>query len=99
MFASNPPYVRSGDIDTLPTDVRHEPRTALDGGEDGLLFYRAIAENYAPLLEANGALMAEVGIDEAAAVAEIFASAGLTDIRIVNDYSDIPRVVSAVKKC
>lgn len=51
VIVSNPPYIRSAEISGLQREVRHEPRMALDGGEDGLLFYRVLAERWVPLLK------------------------------------------------
>ncbi len=61
---SNPPYIQSGVIDTLEKEVLQEPRTALDGGEDGLLFYRAILKNFAENLKDGGFFLFEIGYDQ-----------------------------------
>ena len=62
---SNPPYIRSEVIDTLSREVRHEPRVALDGGADGLIFYRAIVEKYQQNLTDDGYFIFEIGYDQA----------------------------------
>lgn len=62
---SNPPYIRSDVIDTLSREVKHEPRAALDGGEDGLEFYRAIVGNFADNLNDGGVFVFEIGYDQA----------------------------------
>lgn len=62
---SNPPYIRTEVIDTLSCEVKHEPRAALDGGEDGLIFYRAIVEKYQKNLAAGGCFIFEIGYDQA----------------------------------
>ena len=62
---SNPPYIRTDVIDTLSVEVKHEPRAALDGGEDGLIFYRAIVEKYQKNLLEDGCFIFEIGYDQA----------------------------------
>lgn len=61
---SNPPYIRTGELDLLSDEVKHEPRAALDGGPDGMDFYRAILKNGAPRLKENGFFAFEIGSDE-----------------------------------
>jgi release factor glutamine methyltransferase len=77
-IVSNPPYIASGDIATLAPDVRDfDPHLALDGGTDGLDFYRAIAAAAPTLLAPGGVLVVELGIGQAEPVARLFAAAGL----------------------
>jgi release factor glutamine methyltransferase len=91
---SNPPYIPRADIDGLDTSVReYEPHLALDGGEDGLDFYRAIAEKWKDALVPGGRLYFEVGIGQADDVLRIMRRQGFGDIQIVKDLNDIPRVV------
>lgn len=79
LIVSNPPYIRSGDIANLESDVRdYDPRLALDGGPDGLGAYRAIAPQAAALLAENGVLVLEVGAGQSADVSAILRAAGLT---------------------
>ena len=93
-LVSNPPYIPSADIETLDASVReHEPRLALDGGEDGLDFYRVICEKWRDVLCENGMLFFEVGIGQADSVLRIMRSSGFGDIQIVKDLNNIPRVV------
>ena len=93
-LVSNPPYIPSADIETLDASVReHEPRLALDGGEDGLDFYRVICEKWRDVLCKNGMLFFEVGIGQADSVLRIMRSSGFGDIQIVKDLNNIPRVV------
>ncbi len=61
---SNPPYIRSDVIDTLETEVKSEPRAALDGGDDGLVFYRSIVDNFAKNLKDDGFFLFEIGFDQ-----------------------------------
>lgn len=62
---SNPPYIRRGEIDSLSREVSYEPRAALDGGEDGLVFYRAIVGKYQKNLDTGGRFILEIGYDQA----------------------------------
>ena len=72
LIACNPPYIRTGELDTLQADVQKEPRLALDGGADGLDFYRRIAGEYRNYLATGGTLMLEIGWDEADSVRALF---------------------------
>jgi release factor glutamine methyltransferase len=78
LIASNPPYIRSGDIDALAAEVRdHDPRRALDGGADGLDAYRLIAPQAARLLAPGGSLVLEVGYGQSGDVGRLLTMAGL----------------------
>ena len=95
---SNPPYIRRAEIDGLMDEVRlHEPHLALDGGEDGLDFYRKIAHEAKEYLESEGRLFFEIGFDEGDALREILSSEGYKDIEVVRDYSGNERVVRCLK--
>ena len=92
LICSNPPYIASSVIPTLPAEVRKEPVLALDGGPDGLAFYdRICAEARAHLLP-GGALVVEHGFDQADAVRARFEAAGLTRVTLVHDLAKHPRV-------
>lgn len=94
VIVSNPPYIPTADIETLDASVRdHEPRLALDGGVDGLDFYRAICADWRDALRPNGKLLFEVGIGQADAVLRLMRANGFGDVQIVKDFNDIPRVV------
>lgn len=94
LIVSNPPYIPAADLDGLMPEVRDfEPRRALDGGSDGLDPYRALAAQAETSLTPNGWLLVEVGIDQAAAVQQLFSDAGLTEVFCRADYGGIPRVV------
>ena len=97
LIASNPPYIRSADIALLDSGVRDfEPRAALDGGADGLDFYREISAHAPEFLNPGGALLVECGYDQAEAVRLIFSRCGFFDrAEIINDLSGVPRVVLA----
>ena len=88
---SNPPYIESAVLPSLQPEVLEEPHTALDGGEDGLVFYRAIACNFTALLRKGGYAAFEFGEGQAKAVKEIFSS--LRFIEMIKDYNGIERVV------
>ena len=93
-IVSNPPYIPHGDIPGLDHSVKdYEPHLALDGGADGLDFYRAISEKWKAALSPGGRLYFEVGIGQADAVLRIMRSQGFGDIQVVKDHHDIPRVV------
>lgn len=93
VILSNPPYIPSGDIDGLAEEVRREPRIALDGGPDGLKFYRTLGEKAVRFLRPGGLLAAEVGIGQAETVRTFFENGGLTDIEIIPDYGGVDRAV------
>ena len=93
-IVSNPPYIPRADIAGLDVSVKdYEPHLALDGGEDGLDFYRAISEKWKEVLRPGGRLYFEVGIGQADSVLRIMRAQGFGDIQVVKDYHDIPRVV------
>lgn len=95
LIVSNPPYIPSRDCLTLQEEVLQEPSMALDGGTDGLDFYRRIAnESPAHLLE-GGVVMLEVGFDQGETVAELMRQAGFTQVEVHLDYQQIPRMVVA----
>ncbi len=98
-IVSNPPYIPTGEIETLDASVRDfEPREALDGGADGLDFFRSVASKWKTVLKDNGRVAFECGAGQAGAVRGIFADSGYTDIRTVKDTLDIERVVIASKR-
>ena len=94
LIVSNPPYVPSFEILTLDSSVRdYEPLGALDGGEDGLMFYRAILRNWIAALRPGGLIMFEVGEDQAASVRALMREQQLQDVFSVQDTAGIDRVV------
>ena len=92
-IACNPPYIKTSEMQTLSAEVKNEPKIALDGGEDGLAFYRAISRNYKSALNPGGTLAFEVGAGQSKDVAEIMENAGFSGIGIREDSSKIERVV------
>lgn len=96
VIVSNPPYIRPEVIAGLEPEVRdHEPLSALDGGEDGLWFYRRIAEEAPLYLARPGRIYLEIGYDQGDEVRSILKKAGFTDIDIHEDLGGRPRVVTA----
>ena len=96
LIISNPPYIRKDDIRDLQPEIRDwEPLNALDGGEDGLDFYREIIPAAREHLKKDATLMFEVGHDEADQVGAIFEDAEYDHIQITKDYSGIKRIVHA----
>ena len=93
-IVSNPPYIPTGDISSLDVSVReYEPHLALDGGADGLDFYRSITEHWKEALTPGGRLYFEVGLGQADSVLRLMRAQGFGDIQVVKDHHDIPRVV------
>jgi release factor glutamine methyltransferase len=99
LIISNPPYIPSSDIETLESEVRdYDPRAALDGGADGLDVYRAMIPDAAARLNPGGWLLVEVGIGQAAGVAQMFRAAGnYAEPIITCDGAGVERVVGALK--
>ncbi len=96
VIVSNPPYIRKNDVLNLESDVKDfEPVLALDGGDDGLIFYRNIIAHLSDLLNENGIIAFEIGFDQANDVINIFNSYSYTDTKILKDYSGNDRVVIA----
>jgi release factor glutamine methyltransferase len=98
LIVSNPPYIASGDIAALAAEVREfEPRLALDGGGDGLAFYRAIAATTPALLAPDGTLVVELGSGQAQRVGALFAAAGLASRAPRPDLAGIARALVATR--
>lgn len=94
VITSNPPYIDWKQLRELDTDViDHEPRMALDGGEDGLIFYRRLAERTAEFLKAGGRAFWEIGYDQGKTAAEIAEKAGLCVVEVCKDLAGNDRVV------
>ena len=98
MIISNPPYICSNDIDNLQPEIRHyEPRTALDGGKDGLKCLRHIIERAHRYLKPKGRLVLEIGHDQREAVHTIVRQSGCyTEVIFTRDYGGYDRVVEMV---
>ena len=92
-IVSNPPYIPTADIETLQSEVKMEPRLALDGGHDGLSFYRRIISS-APRFLADGGLLAlEIGINQASAVKTLMEAANFVSVDVFKDLAGLERVV------
>ena len=91
---SNPPYIPTSDLSTLQDEVQLEPKLALDGGIDGLDFYRRIADDAPNFLYSGGFLAVEIGINQADDVKNLFAK-NFVDVEIIRDLAGIERVVIA----
>ena len=99
LILSNPPYISSGEIPGLmPEVVLHEPHTALDGGPDGLHFYRRILREADPYLAENGWLIFECGFDETDALLDMMEESGYADCLMIKDMGGLPRVVRGRKQ-
>lgn len=95
-LVSNPPYIESAVIQTLSPEVKvHEPSLALDGGEDGLDFYRNIASQGKKYLKTGGMIFLEIGYNQGQEVSDILAHAGYHDIKVYKDYAGLDRVITA----
>ncbi|MGR5590645.1 peptide chain release factor N(5)-glutamine methyltransferase [Peptoniphilus grossensis] len=92
LIYSNPPYIKSNEIENLQVEVRdHEPRLALDGGSDGLYFYRKIIKDAPNFLKSHGYLVFEIGYDEAEDISSIMREN--FDLEIYKDLNNLDRVV------
>ncbi|MBP3541122.1 MAG: peptide chain release factor N(5)-glutamine methyltransferase [Clostridia bacterium] len=94
LILSNPPYIPSEDCKTLQAEVMQEPVMALDGGDDGLDFYRRLAAESPAYLRADGWLMVEIGSQQARDVSALFAEAGFSDVKVHQDLYGLDRIVA-----
>ena len=98
LIVSNPPYIRSEVIPSLAAEVSvYEPRLALDGGEDGLYFYRKIIPGSVSRLVTGGMLFLEIGSDQAEEVSALMRNAGFYEVRTIRDYGGNDRIVCGIK--
>ena len=86
IIVSNPPYIRTSVIESLSPQVKAEPYIALDGGDDGMHFYRAFLKIYPPLLKKNGVLLLEIGYDQAEEIRNLAFLYGASKCAILKDY-------------
>lgn len=99
IIVSNPPYIKSEEIGGLMPEVRdYEPRMALDGKEDGLYFYRKLAEDGWHFLKKGGKMLLEIGYDQGVSVPEILKNCGYSQIQVIQDLAGLDRVVTACKE-
>ena len=100
VIVSNPPYIKACEIENLMDDVKlYEPHTALDGGEDGLIFYRRIIEESKLTLNENGILAFEIGHDQGLDVRILMEEAGFSNVKLVKDLAGLDRVLLGYFKC
>ncbi len=98
IIVSNPPYIPSDEIQELQAEIRYEPRMALDGGSDGLVFYRRLIADSPDYLKTGGILIMEMGYKQCSAIKNILQNSGKFEIiEVVKDYAYIDRVVVARK--
>lgn len=97
IIVSNPPYIKSSEIEGLQREVQFEPREALDGGADGLEFYTYIAHEWKKYLKPNGILLFEIGNEQADEVACLLETNGYKNIEIKNDMYGNPRIAASQK--
>lgn len=94
IIVSNPPYIETDEIVTLMPEVReHEPVMALDGGADGLVFYRRIARDAGAYLNGGGMLFFEIGWGQADGVRDIMEREGFREIQVIKDFAGLDRVI------
>ena len=99
LIVSNPPYLTAAEMAQLQPEVAKEPAMALAAGEDGLAFYRTIAEDYQQALRPGGALALEIGWQQRVAVTALLAENGWVDIACQKDYGGNDRAVTARRSC
>lgn len=95
IIISNPPYIPYNDLSNLQSEVLYEPTEALDGGEDGLEFYRCLANDWFPYLNVNGATMVEHGEGQAQEIKKLLTLSGMKKVKIVKDMYQVERYVQA----
>ena len=96
LIVTNPPYIRTEDFTGLSREIReHEPLKALDGGADGLDFYRRFASEARAYMRPGACLMTEIGFDQADAVSALFEESGFNSIKVFKDYNSLDRIVTA----
>ncbi len=96
LIVSNPPYIKRKDLINLQPEIKDwEPLDALDGGGDGLDYYRIIVPQAKNYLENNGVLVLEIGISQSDSIKKIAEETGYLEIRLVKDYANIERILIA----
>lgn len=95
LLVSNPPYVKTTNIDTLQKEIAFEPKMALDGGDDGLFFYRSIIENWKNKIKHDGYIAFEFDDDQSDTVENLLLQNGFDDIKVFRDIQDLRRAIIA----
>ncbi len=93
IIISNPPYIKSADIDDLQTEVQHEPRMALDGGDDGLYFYRVINDKWSKKMNDKGILLLEIGNEQGEDIKAVLSA--FSSVEVIKDMYGNDRMVLA----
>ncbi|MDP2980730.1 MAG: hypothetical protein Q8N67_01510, partial [Candidatus Omnitrophota bacterium] len=94
IIVCNPPYIKEGDFPYLQKEVRQEPEIALNGGKDGLGFYRVIAKEAHRYLERCGSVLLEMGFGQRQAIEDVFSSYNIFETyRVIKDFSGIERAI------
>ena len=96
IIVSNPPYIVRQTIAELAAEVRlYEPHSALDGGVDGLDYYRRLLTEGLPFLKRPGLIALEIGYNQAETLTELIEKSGVTELKIIADFQEIPRIIIA----
>lgn len=98
LVVCNPPYIKSDEIDTLQKELQYEPRMALDGGTDGLDFYRVITDKWSPKIRAGGMLAYEIGEEQYLPVKKLMEENNFENINFCLDFQGFKRVISGIKE-
>ena len=99
IIVSNPPYIKRSDIEKLDVEVKnYDPKLALDGGEDGLVFYKKITRHAPEKLSRGGYLFFEIGEGQRQDVEKMLLDEGFEDIKVVKDYNKIERIIYGRKR-
>lgn len=97
VIVSNPPYIKTSDINALMKDVKdYEPHIALDGGDDGLYFYRKIITQSINVLNSGGLIAFEIGYDEGEKVKKLLSENNFVNVNVIQDLAGLNRVVTAI---
>ncbi len=98
IIVSNPPYIKTSEIDALEPEVKNfDPKKSLDGGKDGLMFYKKIIKEAPEFLKKDGYIMLEIGYTQEAEVTELLKKNKFKNILTIYDFADLPRVIVAQK--
>lgn len=92
IIVSNPPYIRTDELPSLQREVHYEPQSALDGGDDGLVFYKKILKKWTPFLKKDGHILFECGEEQSEEIKEIY-SGFSKEISFIRDFNNIDRIV------